>query len=169
MATVRILLAFIWLTVMGSSGLPERDLLAIAGAEIGVREATGNNDGKRVEDYLATVGLPKGHPYCAAFISWVFKEAGYDQPRTGWSPALFPASRSVKTPVPGNVFGIYFPSFKRIAHCGFVASVKGNWIGTIEANTNLSGSRDGEGVHRRMRHARTIYRYADWTRKGGLK
>ena len=182
METVRILLAFVWLAAMGSSRLPERDLLApslsrtagrdllvIASAEIGTLEATGNNDGKRVEEYLAAVGLPKGHPYCAAFISWVFKEAGYNQPRTGWSPALFPVSRSVKTPVPGNVFGIYFPAFKRIAHCGFVSSVKDNWIGTIEANTNVSGSRDGEGVHRRMRHARTIYRYADWTRKGVLK
>ncbi|WP_316813864.1 peptidoglycan-binding protein [Pedobacter heparinus] len=169
---------------MGSSRMPERDLLAlnIARAEVGVREATGLNDGKRVEEYLAAVGLPKGHPYCAAFVSWAFKKAGYDQPRTAWSPVLFPNERVVgyssgdpsslrfaRHDGQGLVFGIYFPALKRIAHCGFVSQVKGDWIGTIEANTSLPGNREGDGVYTRTRHFRTIRCYADWTRKGGVK
>ncbi|WP_235012526.1 hypothetical protein [Pedobacter africanus] len=82
---------------------------------------------------------------------------------------MFPTSRLANTAKPGVVFGLYFPALKRIAQVGFVESIRGTWINTIEANTNLSGSRDGDGVHRRTRHAKTIYRYADWTRKGSSR
>lgn len=193
MATTKILLGIICLVTIGSSY--ERDgnllkywaghlyterikrimsgpipktykkLIPIAQAELWVREETGNNDGKRVEEYQATVGLKKGDPYCAAFISWVFKQAGYSAPRTGWSPSLFPVAKLVKAAAPGNVFGIYFPSLKRIAHCGFVEHIKGDWISTIEGNTNVSGSRECDGVHRRLRHKKTIYTYSDWRLK----
>lgn len=146
-----------------------RHLLAIAGAELGVREATGRNDGARIEAYLVAVNLRKPEPWCAAFISWVFLKAGYPAPRSGWSPALFPDRRLVKTAIPGHIFGIYFPRLKRIAHCGFVATFRNDWVGTIEGNTNLNNSREGDGVYRRIRHVRTIRCYADWTRKGGVK
>jgi len=142
-----------------------KKLIPIAQAELWVREETGNNDGARVEEYQTAVDLKKGDPYCAAFVSWVFKQAGYASPRTGWSPSLFPVAKLVKAAAPGNVFGIYFPSLKRIAHCGFVVSAKGDWISTIEANTNISGSREGDGVHKRLRHRRSIYRYSDWRLK----
>jgi len=33
---------------------------------------------------------------------------------------------------------------------------------TIEANTNISGSREGEGVYRKRRRVKTIYRMANW-------
>lgn len=36
----------------------------------GVKEKTNNNDGKEVEMFLRYVGLPKGNPWCAAFISY---------------------------------------------------------------------------------------------------
>jgi hypothetical protein len=139
-----------------------KKLIPIAQAELWVREETGKNDGKRIEEYQAAAGLKKGDPYCAAFISWVFKEAGYSVPRTGWSPSLFPVAKLVKAAAPGNVFGIYFPSLKRIAHCGFVEGVNGDWITTIEGNTNIPGSREGDGVHRRLRHKKSIHRYSDW-------
>ncbi|MHA4896275.1 C40 family peptidase [Pedobacter sp. PWIIR3] len=139
-----------------------KKLIPIAEAELWVREATGHNDGQRVEDYLAAVDLKKGQPYCAAFISWVFQQAGYAAPRTGWSPNLFPTSKLVKAAEPGNVFGIYFPALKRIAHCGLVTGVQGDWVKTIEGNTDGSGGREGDGVYRRLRHKRAIKAYADW-------
>lgn len=67
----------------------------IYSAEIGVREATGKNDGERVEEYLALTNLGKGYAWCASFISWVFSEAGFPEPRTPWSPALFPKERVI--------------------------------------------------------------------------
>jgi hypothetical protein len=140
---------------------PER-LIPIAMAELWVREKTGKNDGTRVETYLASVKLKKGDPYCAAFVSWVFKQAGYDLPRTGWSPALFPTTRLVKAAAPGNIFGIYFPALKRIAHCGLVVSSRSDWVTTVEGNTDASGGREGGGVYQRLRHKKSIRLFSDW-------
>ena len=144
---------------------PQR-LIPIAMAELWVREKTGKNDGKRVEEYLASVKLKKGDPYCAAFVSWVFQQAGYELPRTGWSPALFPAARLAKAAAPGNVFGIYFPALKRIAHCGLVVSSRSDWVNTVEGNTDASGGREGGGVYQRLRHKKSIRLYSDWRIKG---
>lgn len=162
MATVKFLYGAICLIAFSWGSLPGSNLLSIARAEIGVREATNRNDGARVEEYLAAVGLKKGDKYCAAYVSWCFKKAGYLAPRTGWCPALFPKDRLVKEPFPGCVFGLYFPSLKRIAHVGFVERIRGKYCVTIEGNTNPEGSREGGGVFRRMRYRKTISKYANW-------
>lgn len=140
-------------------------VLAIAENELGVREKTGKNDGERVELYLKYIDLPKGHAWCGAYTSWVYKQAGLSKPRTGWTPALFPANRLVKKPMPGDLFGIYFPSLKRIAHTGFVLSIKSDWALTIEGNTNIAGSREGDGVYKKRRHLRSIAKFANWIGK----
>ncbi|TDQ10037.1 CHAP domain-containing protein [Pedobacter metabolipauper] len=168
MASVRFFLVIICFVVAGAGNVPGSNLLGVATAELGVHEVGGNNAGARVETYLAAVGLKKPEPWCAAFVSWVFKQCGYAKPRTGWSPALFPDRLVVKKPVPGCVFGIYFPELKRIGHCGFVTQVKGDWIGTIEGNTNVSGGREGDGVYRRTRHVRTICKVADYSKSDNL-
>ncbi|WP_245735086.1 C40 family peptidase [Pedobacter hartonius] len=134
----------------------------IARNEIGVRELTGHNDGRRVEAYLSTVKLRKGQPWCAAFISWVYAKAGFPKPRSGWSPDLFPPSRLARSALPGNVAGIYFPDLKRIAHVGLVVEQKGSWVYTIEGNTTVEGNREGGGVFKKIRHIRTIHSIADW-------
>lgn len=145
-----------------SANQEERKIIAIAVAQLGVQEATGQNDGKQVEAYLHYTGNKKGEPWCASFVSWVFGKANYKAPRTAWSPALFPAGRLSKTAKPAMVFGIYFPKLKRIAHCGIIELQKENWLYTIEGNTDLTGGRTGGGVYKRWRHARTIQCYADW-------
>lgn len=137
-------------------------LIRRAQMEIGVRERSGNNDGPRVEEYLASVGLSSGQPYCAAFISWAFAMEGFNKPKTGWCPDLFPSKRLARSALPGNVIGIYFIAKKRIAHVGLIEKVDGEWCVSIEANTNVSGSREGDGVYRKRRHLKTIYMIADW-------
>jgi len=141
-------------------------LVSRARGEIGVREFSGRNDGRRVEEYLASVGLPKGYPYCAAFVSWVFKQEGLSQPRSAWCPDLFPGSRLARSALTGNVLGIYFADRKRIAHVGIIESVHGDYCISIEANTDVAGSREGEGVYRRRRHLKTIHCFADWVDPG---
>ena len=184
MATTRILLCFLCLAFTGSYSMFSSNLLAghiakqqidmeleakyrirligLAQGEIGVREKTNHNDGKRVEAYLALVDLHRGDPYCAAFISFIYAKAGLPRPRSGWCPDLFPASRLTKLPLPGDVFGIYFPELKRIAHVGMVESIDDKWCITIEANTNQSGSREGEGVYRKRRLLKTICKLSNW-------
>lgn len=169
MAANRIFLGIVLLGITGgtgmyrSSGIKGRnEVLRIARAEVGVREATGRNDGKRIAEYLAYTGIKVPAPYCAAYVSFCFWKAGYPEPRTAWSPAMFPASRIVKAPRPADLFGLYYPSLKRIGHVGFVEQIRGDFLQTLEANTNAEGSREGQGVYRRMRHKRTIYKYSDW-------
>lgn len=178
MAAIRLLLGIVCLAVTYSTRLPERNLLKytrfslrdqrrsnlarLAENEIGVRELTGNNDGKRVELYLAWVGLKKGESWCAAFISYLFHKIGNNKPRSGWSPDLFPNARLARSTLPGNVIGIYFPDKHRIAHVGLIVHEKDNWITSIEGNTNIIGGREGDGVYRKLRHRRTIYKISDW-------
>lgn len=137
-------------------------LVRLGVSEIGVRESSGNNDGKRVEEYLAVAGLKKGQPYFAAFVSWVYKQAGFMEPRSGWTPSLFPLSRLTKLALPGNLIGVYFPRLKRIAHVGMIEKMDGDWCVSIERNTNVLGSNDGDGVYRKRRNVKSIYRMADW-------
>ena len=173
MATAKFILGILCLAAFGRGHVPNRHLLkeepnqiiAIAEKELGVHEATGNNDGKRVESYLKYVDCSKGAPWCAAFVSWVFHQAGYDKPRTAWSPDLFPSRLSVTVVKPGLVLGIYFKDLGRIAHCGIVTGSRGDWVSSIEGNTNVSGSREGDGVYRKLRHIKTINRFADWLPK----
>lgn len=140
-------------------------LLAVARAEIGVQERSGRNDGERVGEYLAYCGLSEGYEWCAAFVSWCYGQLGLSEPRTPWSPALFPADRlvwrigstSVRTPRPGDVFGIWIREKGRIGHAGLVESwdAADGWCITMEGNS-------GDAVRRLRRPTRTLYRVADW-------
>ena len=152
-------------------------------AELGVREATGKNDGKRVEEYLAVTNLEKGYAWCAAFVSWTFAELGFKEPKTPWTPSLFPAKRVIWSqkegsrltvsaqeingsedvnPKNGDVFGIYFANLKRIAHAGFVDEWGDKYLMTVEGNTNEAGSAEGDGVYRKRRLISSIYQVANW-------
>jgi hypothetical protein len=135
-------------------------VINIARKEVGVRELT-ENSSERIDGYNATVGFKKV-AWCASFLSWCFKEAGLAQPRTAWSPALFPPGRLARDGLPGMLIGIYFPSLGRIGHCGMIERVQGSLIFSIEGNTNIAGSREGDGVMRKARHKRSIAKFADW-------
>lgn len=132
-------------------------IVRIAKAELGVHEATGQNDGPRIEEYLRYCHLDKGYPWCAAFVSWCYGQAGFLQPRNPWSPALFPKARQVKKEncQAADVFGIYSISAKRINHVGLVKERQGNYILSIEGNSN-------NRVESRRRHLRTIHSVAQW-------
>ena len=143
----------------------DQRIVAAARKEIGTCEGDVPNAGPKVSQYLRYAGVKTAAPWCAAWVSYVFGQAGYAEPKTAWSPALFPAKRSVAEARPGLVLGIYYPSLKRIGHCGIVERVYGDWCMSIEGNTGNGNERDGDGVWRKMRHRRSIYRFANW--KGG--
>lgn len=178
MATAKFFLGIFCVIVTGSIGhVYSRNLIrygndggyqrvvAAAQKERGVREGNVPNGGPDVLFYLRYVGIKTPAPWCAAWVSYVFGQAGYTAPKTAWSPGLFPDQRSVREARPGVVLGIYYTSLKRIAHCGIVEGVKNEWIYSIEGNTNVNGSREGDGVYRRVRHVRSIHRFADWVEK----
>ena len=70
------------------------------------------------------------------------------------------SGKVIQRPGAGDVFGLYFQEKKRIAHVGFVDQWDEAWLVTVEGNTNDSGSREGDGVYRKRRLVRSIYKVA---------
>lgn len=147
---------------------------AIFLSQVGVKEATGKNDGKEVEAYLAATGLTKGNPWCAAFCAWCLDQASVPNPHSAYSPDWFRSrviyslsvsrqnNSSKAQPQQGDIFGIYFSSMGRVAHVGFVHEWGNTWIQTVEGNSNDDGSRDGDGVYRKRRLKSQIYAVSSW-------
>ncbi len=138
------------------------EVLQTARAEIGVREQ-GSNRGEDVEKYLASAGFGGGYAWCAAFVNWVYLQHDISTPKSpAWSPSWFISSRVSDKIIPGDVFGVYFKSKGRIAHVGLIESAGDGFVTTIEGNTNQAGSREGDGVYRKRRIRKQIYRTANW-------
>lgn len=151
-------------------------LIAIAQAEIGVREIGGNNCGPRIRAYQQATNLPPGAwPWCAAWVCWTIREWLHEpgvaewlnlqvstpedwRPHTALAYGLSSWSRSrPKTTTrytehdqaePGDIVTFDF------SHVGIVLEDDGKNLITIEGNTNGKGERDslsGDGVWRKIR------------------
>lgn len=151
-----------------SQAVAERALLAAAhdADRKRVRER-GPNRGPEVEAYLARVGLNPGYPWCAAFVTFHYLAAGGDRKRLPTRPASvcswvrgrgFRVTDSADEVRRGDAFA--WCNADGTGHMGFIVKVVrtpvGAWIHTIEGNTNAAGSREGDGVYRRVRR---------WTKK----
>ena len=146
-------------------------LVSVAESQVGVREKTGKNDGKEVERYLRSTGLGKGYAWCAAFLTWCHNELSIPNPESAYSPDWFRSNVVYErmqlkdmgfTSKPGQVFGLYFESKRRVAHVGMIVGETKFSYNTIEGNTNDGGSRDGDGVYKMIRNKRSIYVIADY-------
>lgn len=129
-------------------------LLRVARSQIGYREGS-NNDNKYGRWYGAN-----NQPWCAMFVSWVAAASGAVDiiPRHAYTPsgAQWFKSRNLwgLKPRVGAVVYFNFPGdgVDRISHVGFVEKVNADGsIVTIEGNTNDGGSREGNGVYRKVR------------------
>lgn len=136
--------------------------LQIALGQRGVRE-TSRNRGPMVDVYVRDGGGldPAGrYPWCVAFVVFALRRAAAELGMT-----LPPKAASVgklwhryndyvtSIPSPGAVFmhlsdptDIYSPG-----HVGFVVSVRGDELETVEGNTDVGGGREGDGVYMRTR------------------
>lgn len=139
-------------------------------SQVGVKEATGKNDGVEVESYLKSVGLGKGYAWCQAFLFWGFAkiatECGMNNPMPktagvldNWNKSLKYQVSKGKKPEVGDVFVMDFG--KGQGHTGIVIEVDGDYIVTIEGNTSAdptlaSEDREGQGVFKRRRKISSI-------------
>lgn len=139
-------------------------------AEIGVEEV-GNNAGKRVEEYQRSAGIPKGSPWCAAFVTWCYQQAGIKAVRSGYVPDWFrknviyvTGGNNNQKPRTGDVGSIYFANLKRDAHILFIDiwTENGAFTTTVEGNTNDNGSREGKYTMKKRRLKRQIHRVANY-------
>lgn len=155
----------------------ERALLAAAHEcdVLHVHEEGGPNHGERVEDYLRTVGLGPGNPWCAAFVTWCLRKAGYQQgPQQGagavrnwakWAEdrgKLLSGGAFAKR---GDLF--LWLNANQTGHIGFVCETTKKaglwWVRTLEGNSNENGSREGDRVVRKWRLATAKFRFVRLT------
>jgi hypothetical protein len=133
-------------------------VLDLAALEVGVRE-TSPNRGQRVDEYHRYAGRDpaQADSWCAQFVWWVIGHAAESAgllPPMRFSSSVHrlwernAALHVVGDPRPGDVFCADHGDGK--GHCGLVVGV-GDLMHTIEGNSNLSGSRNGNMVVRRAR------------------
>jgi hypothetical protein len=154
---------------------PRERILAEAAKLLGTTEATGRNDGEAVDRFLATVGLKGSRaPWCAAVLRYIFDAAGLRTigPRSAWSPdwvrnATWTRANGGKTPLPGDVAGIFFPSKGRIAHVVLILKW-GPSVRTYEGNTSpdaapgSAADREGGGFWSKRRLQSQIHSARNW-------
>lgn len=155
---------------------PRTVLVDIAREELGIRE-TSKNQGPGIAKYWPATSYPEGYknrePYCAAYACWLIMEAmarGYalgltssTRPReaavryfVSWArqatsgALIFGPSNGLYFPEPGDLVYYQFTA-AHPDHIGIVEDFTGSYLKTIEANTDGSGGRDGDGVYRRTR------------------
>lgn len=150
------------------------ETLKKAVTQLGVMEdPPGSNKGPIVNQYLASVALPPGLFWCAAFVYWCFDKAavklGKNNPvfKTGhvmthWNKTagkkILTADAIDKPSLikPGHIFMLNTGGSS--GHTGIIEKVDGGFIHTIEGNSNNSGSRNGIGVFRLQRKISKINR-----------
>lgn len=135
--------------------------LDIAATQVGVREWTPNRS-PDIDGYLRRIGLGPGQPWCAAFVAWCLMEAGVARESL---PASAGAVRSWVRwaevgdrlrDKPGRGWLFWWLDADRRGHMGFVAGGVPGLIRTIEGNTDEAGTREGDGVRRRLRTTRSL-------------
>ena len=162
---------------LGLTGIhadPRQDVLDAALSQLGVTEATGHNDGEKVDAFLATVGLEgSGAPWCACFNRWSYDRAGLRKvgPRSALAAAwvaspTWTRADGGRTPLPGDTWGIWIGA--GVHHTGMVEKWGDQVVTTVEGNTApqaIPGSaqdREGDGVWRKRRLVRQIYSAKNW-------
>lgn len=143
-------------------------------AFIGVREATGKNDGPEVEMFLKTVGLGKGYPWCAAFVKYCLMAANIPGAEKINGMALscenkkhvvYRGRQMLEDPEPGDVFTLWYANLGRIGHTGFHhKQVNSSVYETVEGNTSggTVGVREGDGVYKRKRSYNATHSISRW-------
>jgi hypothetical protein len=131
----------------------------------GVREKGGNNRGKQVEAFQASIGLSPGDPWCAAFVCFCIKEAAKQlgvKPKFEYGGSVYKLwtrnqGLQVTQPTQNCIFLIDHGLSKagtRIGHTGFCIGRNQSHtetLETMEGNTNSAGSRDGDGAYHKSR------------------
>jgi len=114
-----------------SCGAEDLTPLSVAQDNIGLGEIGANNKGIYVRQYL---NGQENLPWCAGFISYCLKQAGFDIPYYLQAKSFLKVGKRVNTPKAGDL--IIF-SRKGGGHIGIIEQVKDNKIITIEGNLGI--------------------------------
>ena len=138
--------------------------LEIANTQVGLEEEPrGSNWGPHVQKYLKSVGISFKASWCMAFVYWCVKQAYPTENKlikTGGVLAQWNKTPKDKRSFKPSIGSIFIMDFgKGLGHTGFVYGIEGDFILTIEGNSNDEGSREGYEVCKRKRKISTIKGY----------
>lgn len=143
--------------------------IALNEEKLNIRENS-KNQGPGIKKYwLATWyedGYENREPWCAAFICWCIKESGKfsesSRPKTPaafgfetWAndhPSLTNITKKPKGVAKGDI--VVF-TFSHIAIATSDSDSAG-YFATVEGNTNAAGSREGNGVYKKVRNVSSV-------------
>ena len=165
------MVCFLFFGIPNSLGNP--CLEKIMDRQLGVKEAGGNNRGWKIAQYLESVGLPEGYPWCASYVHWVLEKCSIPNTITAWSPTAHNKKNIVyfrrefkKHPKVGDVFTIYSMRNGRISHTGFFRErINDKFYLTNEGNAsaeNAANPYDGNGVYEKVRSFNATYSITRW-------
>lgn len=143
------------------------ELIKVAKAEVGYKEGFSGGHWNNKEKYAAQVpGMAwvsaGGYAWCALFVSWDALKSG--------NAALFPRTASCATALDWFRQKGRYSDFPAIGaqvfygpnggtHTGIVYAYDATYIYTVEGNTNVTGSPEGDGVYLRKRARRDANTY----------
>jgi len=148
-----LLIVFLFLATLNA------DPVDVAKSYLGETENLGSNRSLNIDKWNRAAGVPVGSYWCASFVSFCYKEAGYHAPYSAYSPDFFKRNLVPFSDIKRNdAVGFYFSSKGRIAHIGLIEGSKGNYIVTVEGNTSGDDKidRNGGGVYRKYRSKKLL-------------
>lgn len=135
-----------------------RDVLTWAAHQVGTLE---NPMGSNKQPYAAMAGHANGQAWCATFVVAGWKTNGVPLVHgtdTAFTPTMqtsfSKAGLLFDDPRAGDVGFKFHPELGRVAHVFYVEKVLGDFVQTLEGNSNTDGSREGKGVVRLKRRWR---------------
>lgn len=140
----------------------------------GVFELTGNNDHSMITIAMNLCKLSgdKGYPWCAACQAEIHNHANVHSPHSARVVDWFNTPNNVwkkgQGDIPefinkkGMVGGLYYHKLKRLGHIFLIVGEDKNNFYTLEGNTNIAGSRDGDGFYKKIRSKNSVYALADY-------
>lgn len=147
---------------MFSSADAVRIATSQTGYKEGVSRGRGNND-QKYSDQLPGFSWSDGQPWCATFVQWCLWQVGVSVPQGARSASCQISASAYRnagrfTEYPGVAFQVFFGP-EGGTHTGIVYRYDDTYIYTVEGNTNVTGSPEGDGVYKRKRLRKTDYVY----------
>lgn len=140
---------------------------------VGIREATDENDGLYVQKFLSNCNLNGNYAWCGCYVLSGFLSCGVTRDELPACAAYAPCWMNANViwnrgePInfgAGDVFGLYYASKKRIGHVGYIIAVQDGYCLTIEGNARDNGNKlqSGDGVHLLRRQINEISQISRW-------
>lgn len=139
------------------------ELIAVAASQVGIKEETGNNDGKAILKFQKAAGLKSGMAWCAAFTTWCHNACDIPNPESGRAANWFTTNL------------VYKKGFKRIVpftvRRGQVAAetngTRISHISIIEERINKThlytiGGNESNAVRRQLKRFDSLWAIADY-------